>query len=872
MLRITLKNKSVLFKLLVLIILFSGLPLTSSAQISGVVTDASTHEQIVYPSISYKKKKVSTSGNEKGYYTIQRINGEVLTFTAVGYKPFKIRINDKTPEKLDVALANDTRQLNEVVIKRKGAKYNKKNNPAVLLMQRVITAKHRNNISNHDFYRYNEYQKMTLAFNDIKSNDIDSGFIGKNKWLLNQIEYCDYNKKLILPISVDETVKQHFYRKHPKNEKEIITGKNTVGVNELIQTGDILNNVVKDLFTNIDLYEDQINLLQKRFISPIADGAIDFYRYYIEDTIAVDNINCYHLQFIPNNPQDFGFRGEIYITADSALQVKKCNLTLPKNTGVNFIEELQIRQEFTKLDNHEWILSVDDMIVEVAPVKKLPKAIVIRTTRYTDYAFNAIPEKQFKGKTKVITDANSMMQNKEFWNKYRTINLTKSEQKMGGFIKGLEQTKGFKYILFVAKALIENFIETGNESHPSKIDLGPMNTLLTRNFIDGWRSRISLQSTANLHSHVFFSGYLAHGWRSNKNYYKGELTYSFNRKNYSPYEFPKRTLTFTSTYDIMSPSDMFMKTDKDNVFTSMKWAKVDKMMFYNRQKINFEWEEEWGLTANLQLKTEENQAAGSLHFIPLSAHQDYPQDAGIDANTMLNNGKIRTTEASIYLKYIPGRTYMNTKQRRIAVNKDAPEFTLNHIMGFKGVLGGQYNYHLTQIGTYKRFWLDSYGQLDLMLEAGVQWCKVPYPLLTLPPANLSYIIQTGTFGLINNMEFLNDRYAICMCTWDLNGKLFNRIPLLNRLRLRELLSVRTLWGDLTRKNNPTLSVNADDPILMVLPTGSHLMHHRIPYVEVAFGIHNIFKILHVEYVRRLSYNHLPTAHKHGVRLKMRVEF
>ena len=340
---------------LLLLLFFS---LTTSAQIRGVVIDAEKGDTILYPSATYRGHHVAVSGNAMGEYTIERHNGWQLTFTAVGYKPKTITINASTPEVLNVKLKPDTRQLAEVVVKSKRAKYSRKNNPAVELMKRVIAAKKRTNLENHDYLSYTKYQKLTLAINDITPADIDSGFIGKHKWLLDQVETSPYNGKLILPLTVDETVTQHIYRKDPKDEKDIVMGQSSSGVNQLIQTGDIMTVAMKDVFTDVDIYDDQVRLLQYPFTSPIGKDAIAFYRYYIEDTVYVDHDLCYHLQFIPNNQQDFGFRGELYILADSSLHVKRCNLTIPKRSDVNFVENLQIQQEYRKLPNGEWALSV----------------------------------------------------------------------------------------------------------------------------------------------------------------------------------------------------------------------------------------------------------------------------------------------------------------------------------------------------------------------------------------------------------------------------------------------------------------------------------------------------------------------------------
>lgn len=858
------KQKSHRMKKILILFLLILSQAVGAQTITGVVVEEATGDTIPFPSVQYKKEKIATSGNAYGRFSIKRLNGERLTFSAVGYQELTILIGPNTPSEMRITLKTDTKQLKGVTVKSRRSKYSRKNNPAVELMKRVIAAKKRTDLANHDYYQFNKYQKITLAINDIKPTELENEKLKKKKWLINQIETCPYNNKLILPLSVDETVTRNIYRKDPKTEKSIIMGQSSSGVNDLIETGDILNNVLKDVFTDVDLYDDQIRLLQYPFTSPIGKDAISFYRYYIVDTVYVDRDKCFHLQFLPNNQQDFGFRGEIWILADSTLHVKRCNLTLPKKSDVNFVDNLQIIQEYTRLPEGEWALTTDDMFVEMSIAKFLTKAIVIRTTRMSDYAFDELPDKLFKGKTKVLHESNAMMRDEAFWDKYRSVELTKSESSMDAFINNLSQQKAFKYIIFGVKAFIENFVETGSQNHPSKVDIGPINTMISSNFIDGVRTRISAQTTANLNPHWFLSGYYARGWDSHKNYYKGELTYSFNKKEYLPREFPKRTLTFTSTYDVCSPSDKFMHTDKDNVFTALKWTKVEKMMFYNRQQLSFEREEEWGFRTTISLKTEENEACGDLFFKPLSM-------VGME-NAMNGQGKFRTTEARIELRYAPGETFINTKQRRLPVNLDAPVFTLSHTTGIKGFLGGDYDYNFTEASIYKRLWLNSWGKIDILAKGGIQWNKVPFPLLIMPAANLSYIISDETFNMINNMEFLNDRYASLDVSWDLNGKIFNRIPLLKKLKWREWLGIKCLWGTLTDKNNPTLAANAGDGTLMEFPEGSYIMDNKRPYIELIAGIHNIFKIIHIQYVHRLNYNHLPTATKNGVRLMMRLTF
>ena len=855
----------------------------TSQTLTGLVTDEQTGDTIPGASCIYRGHGIAVASSLQGRFSIARHEGWPLTISAIGYQPQTIVIDNRTPAFLRIRLKPDTRTLSEVTVKSKRNRYSRKNNPAVELMKKVVEHKKQTDLSNHDFYQYTKYQKLTLALNDITPIMLDSAKLLRKQWLINQIEPCTYNNKLILPISVDETVSQTIYRKDPHSEKTIVKGMNNQGINELIQTGEILTTLMKDVFTDINIYDDQIRLLQYPFTSPIGKDAVAFYRYYIEDTVYVDQDLCFHLSFLPNNQQDFGFRGQLYILADSSYQVKRCEMTIPKRSDVNFVENMKVKQEFTLLPNGEWVLSVDDMFCELKLASFLQEFAVIRNTRLTEYAFDELPKQLFKGRKKEVRDVNAMMQGDDFWAQYRQVELTKGESSMDAFVHGLEQMKGFKYIIFGLRALIENFVETGTAETPSKVDIGPINTMISQNFIDDLRFRVSAQSTANLDSNLFFSGYIARGITSKKTYYKGDVIWSFNKKEYLPREFPKRTLTLSSSYDIEAPSDKFMRTDKDNVFTSFKWTTIDKMQFYNRQSLTFEREEDWGFRTTLALKTEENEGAGNLFFVPLSetpnpgrwTNWSHPVPAEMAGYTTCDwvptpSQKFRTTELRAELRFAPGETFINTKQRRLPVNLDSPVFTLSHHMGLKDVLGGDYAYNLSEFGIYKRFWMKSWGKIDMQLKAGIQWNQVPFPLLVMPETNLSYILQDQTFMLVNNMEFLNDRYAAAIISWDLNGKLLNRIPLIRHLKWREWFGVRCFWGDLTDKNNPEL--NPGNATLMYFPEGSYIMDRTKPYWELSAGIHNIFKIVHVEYVRRLSYLHLPTAHKQGVRFMIRMTF
>ena len=840
----------------VALLLVSTLQLMAQQKITGRVIDEDGFA-VSYASVQYRGHKIAVSSDSQGKFSIEKHPGWVLTVSALSYKSQTISVNEKM-DFIEVKLKDDSHKLSEVVVKTKRGKYSRKDNPAVELMRRVIAAKKKTDLGNHDYYQYDKYQKITLALNDLKKEQLEGKFFSKRQYLLDQVETSPYNGKLTLPVSIDETVSQHIYRKDPKTEKDIIKGQQSNGIGQVIQTGEILNTALKDAFTDVDIYDDYVRLLQYPFPSPIGRTGISFYHYYIEDTVYVERDLCYHLQFIPANSQDFGFRGELYVLADSSLHVKKCNLYMPHNTDVNYVKNMKIEQEYTRLDNGEWVLSKDDMIAELHVNSVLQDLLVVRNTRLTDYAFDELPKILFKGKAKVRHDMDAMNRDEAYWNKYRQVDLTKSESSMDSFIHRMENSKGFKYIIFFVKALMENYVEIGGgtDGKKSKFDLGPVNTYISKNFVDGIRLRLAGRTMAALNPHFFWDGYAAYGTKSNDWYTGNIFTYSLNKKKNSPFEFPMRNLTFEVARDVTSPSDENLLHNKDNFFMTFRAATQDEMFLYHRQKLAFTYETDWGFRFNTSLRFQSNRTVGNLHYYHLD---------GTEVK------KIRMTDLNVGINYNPGVTYVNTKQQRLPINLDSPEIGLSHTMGFRGFMGGQYHSNITKLSIYKRQWLGSWGYLDFHAIGQAQWNKVPFPMLILPPINLSYFEQETTISLMKDWEFLNDRQVFWALSWDMNGKLLNRIPLIKKLKWREWFAIKGVWGHLTDKNNPYLEKNQGDGRLFKFPKNSHVMSDT-PYWECVAGVHNIFKFFSVEYVRRLTYLNNNNIDKWGIRFGFMMSF
>lgn len=852
--------------------------------VQGVVSEASTGETLPGVHVYYmddKSTMVQTDIN--GKYKIAFRRG-TLVFSLIGFDLKALEV--KEAQKLNVKLTEKASMLQQVTVSTKRKKYSRKNNPAVEMMRKVIAAKKASDLYGHDYLSFMKYEKMTTALNEFTDKVFDDDHFKRFPFLKEHVERYPETGKLILPLTVDEKVRQVIYRKSPKQEKSIILGQHEEGVTSLINTGEIFTGMLSDCFTDIDIYKDEVRLLQYPFLSPISSsGAIEFYRYFIVDTLMLDKQKCFQVDFTPNNPRDFGFSGSLYVLADSTWRLKRAEIGVPSKSEVNFVEQMKITQDFEPLPSGEQVVVNNKMLVQLAVASWIQKLQVERVVKYSGWDFTPIADRTFRFKGDTKLEASAEMRDEAFWEEHRPTPLTKGESTMDLFMQRLYNIKGFKQVIWVGKAFIENYVETSvNPEHPSKVDIGPINTIFGSNYVEGFHLRASAQTTANLSKHWFLKGNVKYGFGDKK--WKGlaQLTYSFNEKDYLPREYPCRNLTLSYENNVMSASDKYVtSTDHDNVFTALKWAPVRHMNYFERYKVMLDWEWENGMRLFTQFRRESNVGAGHLFYQPLNGYSASPDTyvAAPQGDPSLNIRKLNFSEFMVGMEYQPGATYINTKQRRLTTNYDAPVLGLSHTAGVKGLFGGQYNYNVTEAKIYKRFWFRSWGKVDIMAKGGIQWNKVPYPFLVIPASNMSYITAEHLFYLVRNMEFPSDRYASLMVSWDINGKLFNRIPGLRELKWREFIGVNTLWGQLTDRNNPFLERNRNDSRLFYFPGTfnpdgsfayhSHVMDPKVPYVELVVGVHNIFKILHIDYVRRLNYIY-DNTHKWGIRFIFKVTF
>ncbi len=829
---------------------------------SGIVRDSITGEPLSYVSVVFEKSTIGAMTDDNGKFSLQNDRGfNRLSISSLGYdtKVIELRPGRKN-EMLDIQIRPTSFEISEIVVRPTRERYTRKDNPAVELIKKVIEHKDRNRIESKEEYEVETYEKLTLSLDNFNPDFEKNKFMQKLSFVKNYLDISEFTGKPILTVSVRESLSDIYYRKNPRTKKTIIKAKQTQGIDESIDEGGITSNL-EEIFQGINIFDNNINILLNRFVSPLSSVlAVSYYKYYIMDTVIIDNDPCVDLAFVPVNSQSYGFTGRLYITLDGNYSLKKFTLNVPHNINLNFVDRLRIDQEFKRMQDSTWVVSTENTYINFYLIKGTQQLHAHQLRTYDNYNFNVENRDSvfnLLGPVHMLPEATARTDT--FWINNRHIPLREKESILNELLSELRKVPAINVIIKTAEILISGYIQTGRTRETNIFDIGPMNTIFSANHLEGFRIRVGGMTTAHLNPHIFAGGYVAYGTDDRKWKYNGTLTYSFDKKEYHEGESPVNNLSFTHEYDVYTPGQDFLFTSKDNMFVAWKVGEPVTKMNYVRKNL-LQYEKEWlnGLSIRTWARHQNEEAAGTLEYI----HQN-------DNNELVNWKSITSSELGMQLRFAPGeRSYAGRagKESPFNLSKDAPIFRLSHQTGFKGILNGDYNYNRTEFSAEKRIWLSSFGHLDTQIKAGKVWDKVPFPLLILPNTNQSVTIQPEAFHMMRALEFVTDQYISFNVTYYLKGWILNRIPGIRWLKFREVFSFNSIYGGLTDKNNPALSNN-----LFLFPEGTMGLGNK-PYMEVSAGLENIFKILRIDYYRRLTYLDNPNIKKGGVRIALRFSF
>ena len=847
--RLIVKGTLTLFLLLLI-----SIPLSAQYVVQGVVTDSLTKEPLPYASVRLKDTtEGTTTGSDGRFYFKTNRSEAILVISVIGYNENSRRIYPARNLFYKVALAPTAYDLSEVVVKPKRERYRKKDNPAVEFVRRMIESRDNYSPNEKDFWQRERYEKTTFALNNFDEEKQKKWLYRKFDFLTEYIDTSAVTGKPILTVSARELLATDYYRKSPRSEKQWVKGRKQAGVDEFLSKQG-MQAAINEVFKDVDIYENNISLFTNKFVSPLSRIGTGFYKYYLMDTLQIAGEPCVDLAFTPFNSESFGFNGHLYVVLDSTYFVKRAVFNFPKKINLNFVDYMLLEQEFKRAEDGTRLLDHESITVEFKLTEGQDGIFARRVADYSNYTFapTAEADKVFTKPERIIEETEALARSESFWAENRPeAAISQQENSVDHLMAQLRSYPVYYWTEKVLSILFTGYIPTSKEA--PLFYIGPMNATISGNTLEGPRIRAGGMTTAWLNPHLFAKGYIAYGFKDERVKGLAELEYSFHKKKEYANEFPIHSLKLRYLSDVNQYGQHYLYTSQDNVFLALKRQKDDRIGYQRKAELTYTNEFHSGFSFQLTTRLRKDESSRLIPFVKQDAGDEFVKS-------------ISTSELELKLRYAPNEKFFQTQWNRFPVSLDAPVFTLTHTMAAKGVLGGDYAYHYTEAGFQKRFWFSAFGYTDVILKAGKVWNKVPFPLLIIPNANLSYTIQPESYSLMNAMEFMNDEYASWDVTYFLNGFLFNRIPLLKKLKWREVLSCRGIYGNLSDKNNPEFSEG-----LFAFPAGSTTMGHT-PYVEVGVGIENILKVLRVDYVWRLTYRDLPNIDKSGLRISLHMTF
>jgi hypothetical protein len=839
---------------LVFLICTSFITAVAQTTIKGVIRDGVSQHPIQSVSIYFKGGKGVTSAAD-GTYSITTSNERltVIQYSYVGYKTVTKTIMPNREQEININLELADLKSNVVVKTNRRGRYTNRDNPAVELIKKVIDNKDKNRISNYDYVSYEQYEKMEVLLTKTPEKLLKSKFLKNFKFVFENNDSTKIEGKAMLPVFLNETVSQKYYRRNPQKTKTYILGEKKVNFGDYLDV-EGLNSYFDRMYEDVDVYQNNISLLSNQFLSPIADMAPTFYRFYIRDTILLEGTKLVRLDFAPRNLSDLLFKGTLFVTLDTHYSVQKLIMSISKNANLNFVRELHVNQDFEKAPDGRYHVSKSSTIVEFSITKNAQNSVVgERTVSYNNYTINVpSPDSVYKGDA-VVTLAPKHNTTDSFWLEHRSPQLSEAESKVYSNIDSLTNLKSFKSFMNIATLVLAGYQSVG------PYEIGPLNAFYSFNPVEGFRLRLGGRTTPKFSRNIYLENYFAYGFKDEKWKYYAAAAYSFNHS--SIYAYPLNYLRFSYQRDTKIPGQELQFVQEDNFLLSFKRGNNDRWLYNDIFKTEYVREFGKDFSYTLGFKNWKQTPAGVITY--------YKEDGG----ALKKVPNLTTTELSAEFTWSPKRQFYQGKRFRVPIVNKYPIVRLRYIAGIKGLAKGEYNYHNLNLSLQKRAFLSQLGFSDIVLEGGYIFGKIPYPLMIVHRANQTYSYQLNSYNLMNFMEFVSDRFAALSIDHKFNGFFFNKIPLLKKLKLREVVSGKILYGAIRKENDPNFNPSS---IKFPLDVDTHqpttYALNNTPYIEVSAGIMNIFRLIRVDFVKRLTYLDHPAVTEWGIRTRAKLDF
>lgn len=824
----------------VLLLFISSETVRAQMWIRGTIVDNEQQQPIAGATIVEVSSGRGTSADHQGRFALHstRDTGR-LEVRAMGYQTRIVHFPIEAPQ---IALQAASNAIETVAIERRG-KYSNKNNKAVDLIDRVIAHKPQNRLSGKDSLQFDQYDKLKFGIIDPQVG-LGRDALGLDS-LLSNVDTLSMPGKSLLTIYQEESDARVYGKRDPSKFKKIVHANRKTELDQRYINNPNIQAFMNYVFQQIDVYDESIFLLNRQFLSPIADNGKLFYRYYIADTIFNDEGYFIRLNFEPRNPTDLLFQGDLEISMDGSYAVKRARLKIDKATNLNWVKEGELTFHYTKRDQSVMLLDSTRTRI-IFGLGKGESIFAERLSLHSRYRLDAeFPSGIFKGAPfEVLDDAGERAID-------RPIQLTRVEENTYRHVEQLQHNNRVNTLLALGYLAAQGYYNMG------VFELGPIEYLYSRNNVEGNRFRIGGRTTETLSDKAFLEGYLAYGLDDARMKYFLRAAYSLNGE--SIVTFPAHYVEASIQNDIMEPGQQIGFLKGDSFFRSIRKNRPTK--WFDTRAFQLQHVVEFGnhVSVTTGFTHTDRTTVGDLHLISSGdPNQQVTQMGG--------------NELHIDLRWAPYEKFYYRNLTRSTIIEKHPVFNVMYTRSLDGFWNTSYAYDKLSVAASKRFFLGQLGFADARVVGGKIWGTLPYTLLELPNVKQKEDRHRIDFDLMNPMEFVADEYIKIGFFHQMQGFLLNKIPFIKRLNLREVWGAQMFYGSLSDVNNPYISDrvvefdrNNDGAIQTYVPSAR-------PYWEGSVGLDNILKILRVEYVKRFTYNGLPQVNPDRYRVSLHINF
>ena len=814
-------------------LLFSALsPVQAQYLFTGRVIDADTKEGIPFCNVYYEGTTMGVSTDVDGYYELRVPELQAsLTASAIGYTTTTKTTTSEAEQTINFTLESANTTLDEIVVIAG-------ENPANAIIKGIIRNKAINDLEQQPAYQYENYTKVELDFEKIPDRIRNNRLMDPFDFVFENIDSTS-DEKPFLPIYINEALSDVYYSEEVGRSAQVIKAQRASGTDN-----QSFIEFVKKVHTPFNVYNNYIDIIEKRFISPFSDAGLGFYEYYILDSAMVNGQWSYKLKFKPRRKQENTFYGDFWV-ADSTFAIQRLNMRMSPEVNINLVKRIIIYQEY-ELTENLWLPVKQKMIVDFTLTEKSPGMIARRTESFRDYRLNPVlVQNDFPERKRGSSPPPPLNSDEDFWQRVRHEPLTETESTIYELVDSIQNVPAFKRYGDIFGTIFGGYFDLG------KFQVGPYYSIYSNNPIEGTRLRLGLKSDDDLNENVRLNGYLAYGFLDERWKYNLEGKWLIH-------QYPWTIIGAAHRKDISLSSENSEDFQEGNLFSySFRRDVYLKLIDVAETKVFYERYWDSGISnritvLNRQMDPYGNTGEGGFGYA-------FIKPGGEAIDTTLN-----TTEVIVKLRYAPGETFLGERFSRVSFGTTKPILEAQYTLGLQDFFGSQFNYHKFSLKLRHWFNISPIGWFSYRVNAGKTFGTLPFLLQEVHPGNEAVFMSRSVFNTMNNYEFVSDTYASLFVEHHFEGFFLNHIPLLRKLKLREVASFKAVIGSMSENNQMANRLNAFQPQSgAALYTGFRSPSAR-PFMEAGVGIENILKVIRVDALWRLTYLDNPEASRFSV--------